>query len=287
MMHHPNEEAYHFNKCTQCRSVFLKNPVNEKELQKYYTENYLPYRGAQAWGKFESFVEKNQDQLDRKRARFIGKLVQKNQSFSILDVGCGHPSFLNVVQQKMNASCTGVDFSDKGWRNDEYLLLNLIECPFEDFEPKKKFDIITLWHYLEHDYNLQETVKKLYTLLKPGGKLVIEVPDYRSYTARKQKKYWQGWHSPRHLTLFSRKGFRSLFPKTKWKIKNHLRYGTLDAFTLWWLGKMEKKQIDWTTSMEREFWPLVFLKVISAPLFLFEKFIPMGIQLLVIEKKSK
>jgi len=48
---------------------------------------------------------------------------------------------------------------------------------------------------------------------------------------------------------------------------------------------MEKKQINWSHSMEKEFWPLVFLKVISFPFFLFEKIFPMGIQLLIIEKK--
>ena len=65
----------------------------------------------------------------------------------------------------------------------------------------------------------------------------------------------------------------------------HYNYGTLDSFTLWWLGKMEQKKINWSISMEKEFWPLVILKAVSFPVFLFEKLLPMGIQLVVIEKK--
>jgi len=286
MMHKPNEERYNFNKCKNCESVFLKNPVKEENLEYYYTENYLPYRGSEAWGKFQSFVERNQNKLDKKRTNFVSRLVKNKESIRILDVGCGNPSFLNVVQQKLNADCTGIDFSDEGWKNENYILLDLIKSPFEDFQPNELFDVITLWHYLEHDYNIHLTAAKLYDSLKPGGKLIIEVPDYKSLTAKRQKEFWQGWHSPRHLTLFSRKGFRTLFSKDKWEIRKHLRYGTLEAFTLWWLGKMEEKQINWSKSMEKEFWPLVFLKVVSFPIFLFEKVFPMGIQLLVIEKKN-
>ncbi len=285
MMHKWNKERYHFNQCADCNSVFLTNPVKEDNLEHYYSENYLPYRGSEAWGKFQSFVERSQQRLDKKRARFVSRVVKNKESFNILDVGCGKPSFLNIVQQKMNADCTGIDFSDEGWKNDNYPLLNLIKSSFDTFQPDQLFDVITLWHYLEHDFNLHKTEYKLYESLNPGGKLIIEVPDYKSLTAKMQKQYWQGWHSPRHLTLFSKKGFQSLFPKEKWKIKKHLRYGTLDSFTLWWLGKMEKKQINWSENMEKEFWPLVFLKVVSFPVFIYEKVVPMGIQLLVIEKK--
>lgn len=105
-------------------------------------------------------------------------------------------------------------------------------------------------------------------------------------TAKSQKNFWQGWHSPRHQILMSTKGFDVLFDSSKWIIKKHLRYGTLDSFTLWWLGRMEKKEITWSNSMEKEFWPLVFLKVVSYPVFIFERFVPLGIQLLVIEKKD-
>jgi predicted SAM-dependent methyltransferase len=286
MMHKRNEERYRFDQCGHCHSVFLVNPVQESHLAHYYTENYLPYRGPEAWGKFQAFVERSQQRLDKKRARLVSRMAQNKKSFSILDVGCGNPSFLNAVQQKTNADCTGIDFSDEGWKDDNYPSLKLVKSSFDSFQPAQLFDVITLWHYLEHDYNLQRTADKLYESLRTGGKLIIEVPDYQSLTAKVQSEHWQGWHSPRHITLFSKKGFQSLFPEEKWTIRKHWRHGTLDAFTLWWLGKMEKKQIDWSGTMEGEFWPLVFSKVVGFPVFAFEKVVPMGIQLLVIEKNG-
>jgi len=285
MMHKPNKESYAFNLCSVCESVFLSNRVSENILADYYTDNYLPYKGAAAWGKFSSFVQGSQRNLDDKRAAFVAKLMKSSKDFSILDVGCGNPSFLNVVQQKLNAKCTGIDFSDNGWKNSSFDKIKLVKSSISSFEPIQRFDIITLWHYLEHDYHLQETVEKLYTCLNSGGKLVIEVPDYNSISAKIQKQFWQGWHSPRHLTLFSKKGFQHLFTSDKWKITKYVKYGTLDAFTLWWLGRMEKNQINWSESMENKFWPLVFLKIVSFPLFAFEKILPMGIQLIVVDKK--
>jgi len=284
-MHVFNKECYIFNKCTDCESVFLTNQKSEDKIHRYYTDSYLPYKGAAAWGKFSSFVESSQRKLDLKRVNLVASVREGKKDFHILDVGCGHPSFLNLVHQKLNAQCTGIDFSEKDWKNDSYDSIELFKTTFANFEPTRLFDVITLWHYLEHDYHLHETTEKLYKCLNPGGKLIIEVPDYKSISAGAQKQFWQGWHSPRHLTLFSKKGFQVLFDSNKWKIIKHVRYGTMDAFTLWWLGRMEEKQINWSDSMEKAFWPLVFLKVVSFPFFLFEKVFPMGIQLLVVEKQ--
>ena len=285
LMHKPNNERYEFKKCVLCQSVFLSNPVQESELNNYYSNNYLPYKGPVAWGKYKLFVTKSQQNLDLKRVKVVANNVKNKKSFSILDVGCGNPSFLNAIQKNLHADCTGIDFSDNGWKDNNFVNISLFKSSIADFNPNQKFDVITLWHYLEHDYNLQETIEKLFCCLNPQGRLIIEVPDYNTILAKRQKQFWQGWHSPRHLTLFSKEGFRQLFAPDKWVIVKHKRYGTLDAFTLWWLGKMEKKSIDWSGSMEGRFWQLVFLKIISFPFFLFEKVIPMGIQMIILEKK--
>lgn len=286
LMHESNNEVYIFNICANCETVFLTNPVNPENLIHYYTENYLPYRGSKAWGKYSSFVENSQKTLDLKRVNFVKKYIHKNATNNnVLDVGCGNPSFLNLLHQKTKVNCSGIDFSDEGWQGTNYTDISLEKVAIEDFKTSILFDVITLWHYLEHDYNPNQTIEKLYNCLKPGGKIIIEVPDYNSFTAKTQKSHWQGWHSPRHLSLFSKKSFDTLFTNDKWHIAKHLRYGTLDAFTLWWLGKMEKKGINWSGNMATNFWKLVFLKVITFPIFIFEKLFPLGIQIIVVEKK--
>ena len=286
LMHETNNERYTFNICNNCEAVFLINPVNPKRLDHYYTDNYLPYRGSAAWGKYSSFVANSQKKIDLNRVNFVKKYLKKNNTdINVLDVGCGYPSFLEVLEQKSKANCTGIDFADSGWKGKNFPNLELKKIAIENYVSDKQFDLITLWHYLEHDYNPSQTIETVYNCLRSGGKLIIEVPDYNSISAKIQKSNWQGWHSPRHISLPTKKSFDLLFQKDKWEIKKHLRYGTLDAFTLWWLGSMQKKGIDWSGSMSNHFWMLVLLKVVTFPIFAFEKLFPMGIQIVVIEKK--
>ncbi len=287
LMHESNNEVFIFNVCNNCEAVFLTNPVTPERLDHYYTDNYLPYRGPAAWGKYSSFVANSQKKTDSNRVNFVKKYLKKNNAnnLNVLDVGCGNPSFLELLQQNSKVNCTGIDFSDSGWKGKNYPNIDLKKVAIEDYITDKQFDVITLWHYLEHDYNPSQTIEILYNCLKQGGKLIIEVPDYKSISAKIQKSYWQGWHSPRHISLLTKKSFALLFQKDKWEITKHLRYGTLDAFTLWWLGRMQKKGVDWSGDMSNHFWTLVLLKVVTSPIFAFEKLFPMGIQIVVVEKK--
>jgi predicted SAM-dependent methyltransferase len=60
-----------------------------------------------------------------------------------------------------------------------------------------------LHFYLEHDYNLQETIEKLFCCLNPRGRLIIEVPDYNTILAKRQKQFWHGIVPD--ILLFSRR----------------------------------------------------------------------------------
>ena len=57
---HSNKELFNFDECSSCKLVFLNPRLHLDDLKKYYTSYYLPYRGAQAWGKFEKFVASSQ-----------------------------------------------------------------------------------------------------------------------------------------------------------------------------------------------------------------------------------
>lgn len=285
MMHTPNKEIYSFYTCGNCDSKFLINPVNEEQLSKYYTENYLPYRGAHAWGKFSKFVEWDDAKLNKARKKTVLNFLPNQKSIQLLDVGCGKPDFLFEISKEKDISVTGVDFVAADWDSPKYSNLSLMECDWKDVEFKHKFNVITAWHYLEHDYQLSKTVSRFHELLISGGIIIIEVPMFEGILQKIQKKFWQGWHSPRHMNLFSKKSWSILFPSEEWNIVSYKKYGTLSAFTLWWLGYRERRNTEWATSMEPYFWSLVILKIILSPIFLFEKLLPFGIQTVVIQKK--
>ena len=285
MMHVEKLEIYTFNRCHNCESVFLTNPVSENQLDQYYTNAYLPYRGEKAWGKYANFVVWDDQQLNARRVELAMLYLHQKTEIDVLDIGCGKPDFLAQLAKNENIRTMGVDFTSAQWEEPKYKNLTLVEGDWRNIELHTQFDLMTAWHYFEHDYDINQTIEKCRQLLKPNGILLIEVPMYQGIIQKLQRRHWQGWHSPRHISLFSFKSWRMIFLEKDWEIVKHSKYGTMSAFTLWWLGHQEKKNIDWSGSMERHFWNLVFWKVLLMPLFALERIIPLGIQTIVIRKK--
>lgn len=71
-----------------------------------------------------------------------------------------------------------------------------------DYAPAS-FDVITLWHVMEHLEHLSETWERLYSLLTEKGVLIVAVPNCSSYDARKYGAYWAAYDVPRHLWHFT------------------------------------------------------------------------------------
>lgn len=280
---HSSVDTFSFSLCDSCASVFLNPRIKASRLQTYYPSTYLPYRGMKAWGKYGPFVAWRQRGMDIRRAKTCFTYFSPQSAISILDIGCGRPTFLDALGLRTNWMLNGIDFSTNGWDTVNLNRITLIEGDMRQTHFNGLFDIVTMWHYLEHDYHPRDTIRAVRKIMPISGKLIIEIPDYRSITARLQKEYWEGWHAPRHATLCSQQGLSALLQQQGFKIVDYYRYGTLDAFTLWWMGTMEKKGIDWSQSMENEFVPLMVRMIYTAPLFFFEKIVPMGIQTIVAE----
>jgi len=68
---HPSEDFFQFQQCKNCNLVFLNPRVDPEKLKAYYTDFYLPYRGADAWGKYKNQVNSSQQKLDQKRATWL------------------------------------------------------------------------------------------------------------------------------------------------------------------------------------------------------------------------
>tara|TARA_B100000780_G_scaffold220702_1_gene159763 strand:+ start:2943 stop:3869 length:927 start_codon:yes stop_codon:yes gene_type:complete len=255
MMHH-SDKKFNFFICKICNLVFLNPRAPLNELKEYYTNYYLPYRGSSAWGKYEKLVSFSQRRIDVRRAKMLKKYSSPNKASIILDIGCGNPTFLETCGDFFNSSLFGIDFSDSGWKREQkrFKKLNLkvgdISSLKEDFSP----DIISLWHYLEHDYYPNKTLKKLASISNSNTRLYIEVPNYDSLSRKKYEKNWAGFHTPRHTFLFSPKNIEILLNKNGWQVDLIDLKGTLDPYVLTWMSEMEIKGLDWNKSMENQFW---------------------------------
>ncbi len=256
---HERDEMFNFDQCGNCSLVFLNPRVDLDKIETYYTQNYLPYRGSSAWGKYQVMVDNSQQKLDKKRVDLISKYITLNQKTTILDIGCGKPTFLSKLSSMYSSNCIGIDFSDKGWRDEksQFDRLKLEVTELEKFKTVKSPDVITMWHYLEHDYAPKATLKKIKSILAPKGLVVIEVPNFESEGRKKFGANWAGYHTPRHTFLFSPSTIKKLLQDEGFSIVDLKINGTLDPYNLYWMSLMEKKNIDWSKNMEGEFWGYV------------------------------
>ena len=256
---HPSKSSFQFEQCENCKLVFLNPRLPLDQLKGYYSDYYLPYRGPEAWGKYEKQVVSSQQKIDQKRAGLMQEYHSVKSSTMILDVGCGKPTFLKTCAEKYHCQTIGIDFSDEGWKANpsEYQGIDLMVGEVKDLPADLRPDIITMWHYLEHDYDPLETLKILKSIAKPQTTLIIEVPNYDSESRKKFGEHWAGFHTPRHTFLFTPETINLALTKSGWKVKNINTFGTLDPYVLYWMSRMEQKRIDWSKCMDSEFFNYV------------------------------
>jgi len=283
MMHEHSQVKYNFDRCEDCGLVFLNPRIVESDLGAFYTSSYLPYRVEEAWGKYAAFVKRDQQKIDQARVERVKKHHKLTAKSRILDVGCGKPTFLSCLSKETDSHLIGLDFSDEGWKNEpeNYRGIDLRVGQVADLKAEAPVDVITMWHYLEHDYQPQEHLRQLLAIAKPQTRLIVEVPNFESYTRRKFGKYWSGYHTPRHTGLYSPDNIKLLMKNSGWQVEQVLSYGTLQPYTLHWMSEMEKKHIDWASSMEPRFIGFVAGMVLHTPLYMMQKFFSMGFMTVV------
>ncbi|MFN4121859.1 MAG: class I SAM-dependent methyltransferase [Flavobacteriales bacterium] len=265
--------------CLNCDFIYFNPRVPVQKIKNYYPTYYLSYQGAKAWGKYARLVEFGLKRELKKRLKMVLKSTAKPHG-RLLDLGCGRPEFLRQFQQSTHWEVTGIDFDSSAWQEERFAHLNLHEGDIAEMDLRAfgKFDVITLWHYLEHDYNPAHTLRRLKDVANAETHLIIEVPNYDSLTRKWQSKHWQGFHTPRHTGVYTPETLAKMLHNHGWKVKKQYTYGSLDPFVLWWLGEREKKKLNWNKSMESEFPKFLLQKLISSPLFSLERFISLGVQ---------
>ena len=250
-------ESFDFVRCATCGLVFLNPRVPAEGLGPYYTDAYLPYRGPDAWGAFAPLVASGLRGTDRKRVALVRRHAGPGPGTRVLDVGCGKPSFLEALVEATGCDGVGTDFSDSGWADapERWRRLELRVGDLHDLDFSDPVQVVTMWHYLEHDYAPGRTLDRVRELVggDPAARLFIEVPDHDSGTRRRHGKRWAGYHAPRHAALYTPDTLRTLLEGRGWEVVEIFKHGSLDPYVLEWMSRMEASGIDWTTSMAPRF----------------------------------
>ena len=167
--------------------------------------------------------------LFEKAYHFVKNIALKNKlelinSFepskgAILDIGAGTGDFLSVAGNN-GWKTVGVEPSDKAKAIAKSKGVSFVEKTSE--LDNNSFDVITMWHVLEHVPNLDEQIKELKRLLKPTGTLIVAVPNFKSFDAKHYGQFWAAYDVPIHFWHFSKQAIELLFAKENMKLKNVL-----------------------------------------------------------------
>jgi 2-polyprenyl-3-methyl-5-hydroxy-6-metoxy-1,4-benzoquinol methylase len=191
----------------------LVTTPSPKNLDKYYqTTNYISHTDN-AKNIFEKIYQLVKKYTLRKKIKLINQFSKNGKS--ILDIGCGTGEFL-AMAKKENWNTFGVEPNQKAREKTALKNIN-VTASLEKIGPQK-FNVISLWHVLEHLPDLQNQIKKIAVLLKDEGTLIIAVPNFKSYDAKHYKEHWAAYDTPRHLWHFSQNSISRIFKEHKFKV---------------------------------------------------------------------
>lgn len=240
------KEKFLISRCGNCGVIFPTNiKVNQDYYKKYYQQNYYDDSGVgknSLTGKFLSLATRLSNW--RKERLILGQVNSNNKKVSILDIGCGNGGFLSSLNPA-KFDRYGVEISRPGYelsrkRGLEIYHGDINDVDFED----KKFDVVSMWHVLEHIDDPNKLFDIINKILKSEGILIFQIPLTDSLGFRLGKKYWFHLDTPRHLMLYSKKSVRKICAMNKFDIietKNEFYEYPLDLF--WSIRKSKMRFI--------------------------------------------
>lgn len=272
---------FQFVKCVFCGLRYQNPRLTIEHIKPYYDQEYIAHRKKRDWGLLSGFFEWVMDRHDRQKDALVNRFVPLDAKSEVLDVGCAVGTFLKKVRDRHGARVTGVDFADLG----AHPALDGVDfrCGLfcdEDFGDRQ-FDLITMWHYLEHDYDPMRTLATARDLLKPNGRLVIEVPRLDSTTFRMYGDRWPGLQAPQHTVLFDRKRLLIAMRAADLDVVEYLPYGAFPAFFYFFAGAAFKLLRGKGLNLSRAIYPYFLGQLVFAPVLAFEKQLNFAMQTVV------
>ncbi len=203
-------------RCESCSLCFVTPRPSADEMERYYPTIYYGARRS-FWDGLTCFL----------RARRVKQVHGRKEVGSILDVGCGLGGMLRLLQRR-GWHVMGTEYGKKpremteGQEGIDVRYAALEVCGL----PKNAFDVITLWHVLEHLPNPKETLREIRRILKSGGGIILAVPNFESLQARLTGRHWFHLDVPRHLFHFTPKSLVGLLEQEGFQVekKRHFSF---------------------------------------------------------------
>ena len=203
-----SHKEFSIQECNSCNFLFTNPRPSQEEIGAYYqSEEYISHHDESKT--LMSKVYKSvRDYTISGKVKMINELVPVKGT--ILDVGCGTGNFIQAC--KLDGWKISGTEPDAG--ANKVASERVGEPVFSSIDDAqlagKTYDIITLWHVLEHIHLLNETVSWLEKHLNPKGKIIIAVPNPQSHDAQKYRRFWAAYDVPRHLYHFTKRSMSKL-----------------------------------------------------------------------------
>ena len=187
--------------CTRCKLGVLDPRPDDAELADLYCGEYFQSQYENEL-RIDSAAMKKRLAQEKHRLRFFRPLKKEGR---LLDIGCGRGYFLLAGREK-GYDVTGIDVS----ADVAAYVTRELKIPVNIGEistiklPDKSFDVITMWHSLEHTEDPNICLRKARRWMKEDGILVVDVPNYAGYDARQTWNQWLGWQLPYHFYHFTK-----------------------------------------------------------------------------------
>lgn len=205
-------ELFHVKQCAHCQFTFTNPRPQEESAGAYYQSSTYISHSSQSQG----FIDRIYLIIRGFTVRWKYNLIAKTaETTNILDIGCGTGHFAAYAKSK-GANVFGVEPSDQARVIADTQGVKTFSSI--DQITAKKFNAITMWHVLEHIYDLDAILKKIRDRLSDDGTIFIAVPNYESDDATRYKEYWAAFDVPRHVWHFSRKSMEKVLKRNHLKI---------------------------------------------------------------------
>ena len=196
VMMETTDQVFRLAQCRQCDLIYLNPRPQPERMHLYYPESYQPFarKGLSSHARLW---------LYRREVRELERVLAAPNR--VVDVGCGNGDLLDAVRSVGNANVLGIEPAP-GVANAvrERKRLPVYDGTLEQARlPDQSVDTVLLSHVLEHLPSPGKTLAEVARILKPGGCVVVWVPNARSLAARTLGKHWMGWDAPRHLYSFT------------------------------------------------------------------------------------
>ena len=187
---------YSIVECRHCGLGALLPTPTAEEIRSFYPDDYYGNEGS----KFSGIIEPLVRLVGTRRAWFIGRQIRRQGR--ILDVGCGRGITLGALADS-GFETHGFEVSAHAIQGiDGRVQTNVASSLQEAQYPDQHFDGIIIWHVLEHVLSPSEVLREAWRILKPGGVIIVAVPNFSSLQARWAGPAWFHLDPPRHLTHF-------------------------------------------------------------------------------------